>query len=185
MTTAPQPPNALSPAEAYLSAIRAIVRQEMAAWQPGCFDYTVVAAYPNNTVDLQPADTSRGMPPISGVSIWSGLPGGTVQPQVGSHLSLVLLDTRQSKPVVVGAFDSTTATLIQVAATLIQMGDQTAQPLAHASWLTDVATALTIFASAMSVLTAAPLTPIGAAGYTLLQSLNAIVPSPTTKLMGT
>jgi hypothetical protein len=192
LTQTSQAPNALAPAEAYLAAIRAIIKQEMATWQPGCFDYVVVTGYPNGTADLRPADTTRGLPSISGLSIWSGLPGGTVQPQTGAHCSVVMLDTRQSKPVVIGAFDTTTAQLIQIQANLMQLfapviqaGDDSAEPLAKAQWVTELVAALTTFATALAALTSPPLTPIGAAGDALETALAAITPSPTTKLLGT
>lgn len=187
---APQAPNAFSPAEAYLAATRAVVRQEMAAWQPGCFEYVVVTSYPNGTADLMPNDPTRGLPPVSGVQVWSGLPGGTVQPAVGSHLSLVMLDTRQSKPVVLGAFDTTTATMIQVAANVIQLtapviqaGDSSAEPLAKAEWVSALVSALVEFATALS--TSVTLANVIASGTTLGTALAALTPAPTTKLLGT
>jgi hypothetical protein len=195
VTQTSQPPNALSPAEAYLASLRAIVRQEMATWQPGCFDYVVVTGYPNGTADLRPADTTRGLPSISGLSIWSGLPGGTVQPQTGAHCSVVMLDTRQSKPVVIGAFDTTPAQLIQIQANLMQLfapviqaGDDGAAPLAHAAWVEAIVAALVPFAASLAAFGVGPptpLTPLGAIGTALANALGAITPSPTTKLLGT
>lgn len=109
------------PAEAYLASIRRIVQQEIAATQPGLFEYVVVSANPDGTVHIQPADATLGLPPFSSLVVWTGLPGTSVQPTEGSHLAIAFLDGSRGKPIVVGCFDAT-ATVPGLVPTSIQIG---------------------------------------------------------------
>lgn len=99
--------NATPEVDRWLAALREIVRQENARFLWGAYDYVVQAANGLlDTVDCSPADQSTGAPAISGLVIWTGIPGSSCTPALGSHLVIVFLDGNRAKPRVV-AFDAT------------------------------------------------------------------------------
>lgn len=173
--------NSTSPADRWLAAIREIVRQEVASTlkYSGIYEYQVIASS-NNTVDGLPVDGSKGLPPVQGIQIRAGLPGTSCQLQLGAHVAIGFLDQNPAKPYVFGIFDSTGALTITVTSLSIALGDSGAAPLAHASWISAIVTALFSFAGALS--SSVTLANVIASGNALGIALNAVVPSPTTKV---
>jgi hypothetical protein len=102
--------NSTPEGDRWLASIREIVRQEVAALLPysGLFEYQVIASN-GLTVDALPVDTTRGLPPVQGIPIRTGLAGATCQPTPGAHLAIGFLDQNPVKPYVLGVFDSTGA----------------------------------------------------------------------------
>jgi hypothetical protein len=102
--------NTTPDADRWLASIREIIRQEVAARLPysGVFDYQVVFSN-GSTVDALPVDTSRGLPPVQGIPIRTGIAGASCEPTPGSHLAIGFLDQNPTKPYVLGVFDSTGA----------------------------------------------------------------------------
>jgi hypothetical protein len=100
----------------WIESVREIVRQEVAAQAPyaGVYDYVVTASN-GSTCDAVPADTSRGLPPVTGIPILSGIPGAKVTPANGSRVGIGFLDCNPTKPFVWGLFDSRVATLVSFA----------------------------------------------------------------------
>jgi hypothetical protein len=99
--------NATPEIDRWVASMREIVRQENARFLWGVYDYVVQNANgPADTVDCTPADPSTGAPSISGLVIWTGLPGSSCTPAIGSHLAIVFLDGNRAKPRVI-SFDAT------------------------------------------------------------------------------
>jgi|HubBroStandDraft_1064217.scaffolds.fasta_scaffold23350_4 hypothetical protein len=91
--------NATPDTDRWLASFREIVRQELARRLLGEYEYEVVNVNgPENTVDCIPVDSTTGAPSISGLVIWTGLPGSSCTPTIGSHLSVVFLDCNPAKP---------------------------------------------------------------------------------------
>lgn len=114
-------------ADAWLEAIRELVRAEVrtALSFSGLCEYRVVTspgAGGDNTIDAVPVDQQAGLPPVQGVSVRTGLPGGTVQVAQNALVALAFLDQNPSKPFFVGAFDSTGALVISIDVNLIKLG---------------------------------------------------------------
>jgi hypothetical protein len=108
-------------ADRLAAAWRALVRAE----QPsqtflGTYSYAVQAT-DGKTVDAAPTDTTIPLPPITKVPIYTGLPGTTCKPAVGSILAIGFLNGDPSRPFVAGVFDGSntaTAPLIAIAGPL-------------------------------------------------------------------
>jgi hypothetical protein len=95
--------------DAWLAAIREIIRQELAAvvYYFRICEYKVISSNLQlQTVDALPVSTSAGLPPIQGYPLRSGVPGGSSQPAPGSSLAVVFLDGNPAKPVVLGGYSS-------------------------------------------------------------------------------
>lgn len=137
--------NSTQPTDAWLAAIREIIRQELRrrADFAGIFQYKVQATNQVlQTIDALPVSQTRGLPPIQNYPLRTGVPGGSGAPAVGSRLAIAFLDQDPSQPVVIGAFTSDGAlnltfntgngtvehitTIEGVCAMLVQLGTATA-----------------------------------------------------------
>lgn len=169
--------------EPWIESIRELIRQEIAGSVPYAqtYDY-VVTATTGSTIDALPDDPTRGAPPLTGVPFRCGVPGGSATLTPGTHVGITFLDGNPGKPVLSGAIDSTTALTELIQATTLQLGDASAQPLAHASWITNLVVALNALASGLTALTTPPLTAVGAVGTAFTTALQAVLPSPTVKV---
>ena len=119
--------NATPETDRWLASLREIVRQELARRLLGEYEYEVVSVNgPGNTVDCIPADSTIGAPSLSGLVIWTGLPGSSCTPTIGSHLSVVFLDGNRAKPRV-RSYDGT-AVLPGLTPQAIVIGSATPSP---------------------------------------------------------
>lgn len=91
----------------------------------GVFSYAVQAT-DGVTVDAAPTDTTVPLPPLTKVTLRTGIPGSKVTPAIGSLLAVGFLNGDPSNPIVYGVFDSNTAQLVQMnggARTIFCLGD--------------------------------------------------------------
>ena len=154
------------------------------------WEYRVLTASPGPpvTIDCEFVDPEEsGVLPaqLVGLVLWPGPSGFVAVPLPGTIVRIGFVNGDPSKPAVVGLDPNGTPSLVFGFATLIQLGDQSAQPLTPTAWSAALLTALTTFATAMAALTTPPLTPIGTAGDILETALGALGPIATTKVLAT
>jgi len=96
-----------------LSAFRALVRAEFPTLTyAGVFSYAVQSSN-GTTVDASPTDSSIPLPDLVGIEIRTGIPGAAVTPSTGTLLAVGFLNSNPALPVVLGAFDSSAASLVK------------------------------------------------------------------------
>jgi hypothetical protein len=169
----------------WIEDIRELIRQEVSASVPYAQSYEyVVTASSGTSIGALPVDPTRGVPPLTSVPYRSGVPGGSATLTPGTHVCIGFLDGNPGKPALLGVFDGTAplTETIGVSGTLT-LGDASAAPLVHASWMTNLVIVLETFAAALS--TSVTLANVIASGGTLGTGLSAMTPSPTTKVLGT
>lgn len=94
--------NTTAPADAYLEAIRELVRQEVLATlrYAVAWEYVIVTSSASaDLVDAFPADPTAGMPPITWLKLSDSIGG---LPAVGQHVAIGFLDANPAKPLVLG-----------------------------------------------------------------------------------
>lgn len=153
------------------------------------WEYAVIVARPGPpvTIDVEAVDTetTAHLPAqIAGLVLWPGPSGFVAQPPPGSIVRVAFANGDPGKAMVVGLDPNATPILTFgfVTATM-QLGDQSAQPVAHAVWLAGVVAALQTFGAALTA--SVTLANVIACGGTLTGALAGITPSPTTKVLAT
>lgn len=177
----------------WLESIRELIRDEVSAALPysGVYDYQVITPSDGKTVNALPVDGTRGLPPVSGVPIRTGIAGGSCAPQAGTHVAIGFLDQNPTKPFVFGVFDSTGALMVQIDALTTSIGPNGivllgggAAPLATAPWAFAIETALTTLGAAFEGL-GGVLAPLVAIGTALVSQVDSAPPAATTKTTAT
>jgi len=169
----------------WIEDIRELIRQEIAASVPYAHEYEyAVTASSGSSFDAFPVDPTRGVPPLTGVPYRSGVPGGSAMLAPGTHLTIGFLDGNPGKPILRGVFDGTAPLNETIGVTgTLSLGDASATPLAHASWVTGILAVLNTFGAALSA--SVTLANVIASGGTLTGGLLSVPASPTTKVLGT
>lgn len=149
----------------------------------GVYEY-VVTGTAGPTFSGKCTDDGLGMPDMSGQPLLPATGGGAAVWPAGTKMLVSFVNGDPTRPVLLNADPSATAiTATLFASATLSLGDNTAAPVAHASWLTAVVTALGTFASALS--SSVSLANVIASGTTLTTALAAVTPSPTTKVLAT
>jgi hypothetical protein len=153
------------------------------------WEFTVVAATPSPTpplvtLDLVAVDLARcPVPILNAIPLWPGPSGAVAVPAIGTIALVRFADGNPTKPRVCGLDANAIPTLVEAYSSgLVQVGDATAQPVAHATWVANLQGDLVAFASSMGGATD-PV--VKAAAIALGAALALTVPSPTTKLVAT
>jgi len=152
------------------------------------WEYSVIDAKPGppTVIDCAVIDpeTSAHLPSqLTGLVLWPGPSGFVAVPAPNSVVRIGFVNGDPSKPIVVGLDPNSTPVTVMGFAGLLQLGDASAQPVAHALWLSEVVAALQTFAGALSA--SVTLANVIACGPTLTGALATATPSPTTKVLAT
>jgi hypothetical protein len=152
------------------------------------WEYRVLVATPGPPVKIDcefvdPEETGVLPAQLVGLVLWPGPSGIVAQPVPGTIVRIGFVNGDPSKPAVVGLDPNATPLLVMGFATLLRMGDASAQPVAHAAWVAGVIASLQAFAAALTASVTLP--NVIACGATLSGALAAVPASPTTKLLGT
>jgi hypothetical protein len=154
------------------------------------YEFRVIASTPGPPTKIDcsavDAETQAVFPAqLSGLVLWPGPSGFVAVPEPGTLVRVAFVNGDPAKPVVVGLDPSGTPTLVMGFATLIQLGDASALPLATALWATTLVADLTIFATALAAAAVGPLAPIAAPATALETALGALPSPATTKVFAT
>jgi hypothetical protein len=156
------------------------------------WEYAVIVAKPGPPVTIDCAavdtETTAHLPAqLTGLVLWPGPSGFVAQPPPGSIVRVAFINGDPSKPTVVGLDPNATPLLVFgfVTATM-QLGDQTATPLAKATPLVSFLTALQAWSVAVSGALSTAGFPIAPAQAALVSAIaTAQTATPTVKVLGT
>ena len=176
-----------APGEALLRGLQRLVRATMRpTWYHATYEFRVLAAS-GGYLDLDPIDTSLGLPPLANVPQVAGVPGGKGAPVAGSKAYVTFANGDPTRPIVVGYEGEAGGGFVPASAGLfgpdVRIGDAAAVALAKASVVASLISALSTFASSSTTWTT--VADVKGAATTLSTALG-LLPSPsTTKAKGT
>jgi hypothetical protein len=165
---------------------RALNPREVFALQ---WEYAVIDAKPGPPVTIDcaavDAETTEHLPAqLTGLTLWPGPSGFVAQPAPGSIVRVGFINGDPSKPVVVGLDPNATALLVMGFATLIQLGDQGATPVAKAPPIVSFLAALQTWTAAVAGALSSAGFPIVAAQAALVTAIaSAQTATPATKVL--
>jgi hypothetical protein len=178
--------------------IRRIIRSEFPDYvYRGIYEYAIQSV-DGTTISADPVDTTLTLPHIAGLVLRSSILGETIVPTIGNRCLVMFVDGKPSRPVIVGcdpnnvevAFDASSSITIGATCPSIDLGPSP-EPLALATPVESMATALETFGTSLAAAAASPaytgFAAAAAAASTNLESAISALAStiPTTVVKGT
>lgn len=125
------------------------------------YHYRVVTIGPDGRLNLQAVNKSAGVPDSLAIDIWYGVPGVAATIPLASEVAVSFLDGNPAKPVVTGFKRATIPN---------------PSPVARATAVTALVSALETFSAALALAATGPLAPLAGPAGDLTNALTALAP---------